>query len=105
MSNGHPWTKDEDEILRRFLPSHGPGWEGWKELLPDRSRYAISARKVSLGIAGPRSRPKSREAWTEVQKRTLARKALEMIREVHHPIDECIAMLDKMMREQRSGLR
>lgn len=103
MGNGNPWTEREDAILKKFLPYHGPGWEGWKELLPGRSRYAISARKASLGIAGPRSRAKSHEVWTEVQKRALARKALEMTREVHHPIDECIAMLDRLTREHRRG--
>ena len=103
MANGSAWTPEEDDLLREHLPKHGPGWDGWARLLPGRSRHAIAARKVVLGIAGPRSRPKSREHWTEVQKLTLARKALEMTRETRHSLNECVAMLDKLVHEHRKG--
>jgi hypothetical protein len=39
-----PWTEGEDEALMREFPAHGAAWEGWAELLPDRSRAAIAAR-------------------------------------------------------------
>jgi hypothetical protein len=104
MANGKAWTPEEDRVLREHLPKHGPGWDGWARLLPGRSRHAIAARKVVLGIAGPRSRPKPRERWTDAQRLLLAKKALEMTRETRHSLNECVAQLDQMVREHRKGL-
>jgi len=38
------WSKHEDAILMAHYAKHGPSWEGWKELLPDRSKSSISTR-------------------------------------------------------------
>ena len=48
----------------RFIPEHGPSWEGWKEHLPGRSVDSITARKCKLGLQGPRGvvRP-----WSEAE--------------------------------------
>lgn len=52
------WTDSEDELIRSAYPEHGPTWDGWAELLPNRSRRAIGLRASRLGvIMGWREQP------------------------------------------------
>ena len=45
------WSKEEDEALRAFYPRHGMTWDGWAEVLPERTQVAISTRASRLGLA------------------------------------------------------
>lgn len=42
------WSKHEDAILMAHYAERGPSWDGWKELLPDRSKGSISSRIARL---------------------------------------------------------
>lgn len=44
------WTADEDELLRELYPEHGPSWDGWRRVLPTRSRWAVKSRAKKLGL-------------------------------------------------------
>lgn len=47
---GAAWTEHEDELIRIAYPEHGQKWDGWAELLPDRSRCAIGRRASRIGV-------------------------------------------------------
>lgn len=51
------WTPDEDELLRELYPEHGPSWDGWRRVLPTRSRHAVKSRVKILGV-------KTQNRWT-----------------------------------------
>lgn len=59
------WVPAEDDALTGHYPTHGPVWEGWRELLPGRSARAISARASALGI---RRRPRPKDALSDGQR-------------------------------------
>lgn len=44
------WTPNEDELLREHYPKHGPSWDGWRRVLPTRSRWAVMRRAKRLGV-------------------------------------------------------
>lgn len=44
------WSEAEDAALAANYPEHGANWDGWDEVLPNRTRSAISARAVGRGI-------------------------------------------------------
>lgn len=41
------WTEKEVQILQAYYPTHGLSWDGWTELLPDRTRGGIQ-KKVKV---------------------------------------------------------
>lgn len=111
---GKRWTESEDQLLRENLPKHGPGWKGWADLLPGRTPAAILARKGTLGIEGPRSKPAPRtklwvradpvpRQWTDEQRLTLVDCAREMAAKTGHPLSECTAELKRLTEEYRRG--
>lgn len=44
------WTRDEEAILHRHFPRHPIDWEGWDELLPNRTKDSIRAHAYSMGL-------------------------------------------------------
>lgn len=44
------WTKDEEAILTQYFPRHPIDWEGWDELLPNRSRSSIRNHACAMGL-------------------------------------------------------
>ena len=50
------WTAREDDALRANYPRHMAAWDGWAELLPGRSAYAIQQRASRLGLSTKRRR-------------------------------------------------
>lgn len=44
------WTKDEEAILARYFPRHPIDWEGWDELLPNRTRSSIRTHANAMGL-------------------------------------------------------
>lgn len=50
MSKGSHWKPNEIAQLRRHYTTKGLVWDGWDELLPGRSRSAISSKASSLGL-------------------------------------------------------
>ena len=54
MGKGKAWTAEEDEVIRKYFPVHGPGWPGFLDLLPGRSYDSIITRRKKLGIPGIR---------------------------------------------------
>lgn len=53
------WTPEEDAILTEHWGEKSGDWEGWKELLPDRSVIKRRNRAKALGL-----RSASRAPWT-----------------------------------------
>lgn len=53
-----PWGEFEEMSLKEFFPRHGPYWEGWNDVLPDRTSSAISNRAHKLGLHGPKEKHK-----------------------------------------------
>lgn len=47
---GCNWSDEEDEAIRVYYPSRGRSWDGWKEVLPERTKGAIVERARRLGI-------------------------------------------------------
>lgn len=45
-----PWTEDEDRLVFLCYLSHGEKWDGWHDLLPDRTSEAIGSRARRLGL-------------------------------------------------------
>lgn len=58
------WTPNEDELLREHYPEHGPSWDGWRRVLPTRSRRAVQTRAKRLGI-------KVQTGWTAEEEELL----------------------------------
>lgn len=50
MSYTDPWTAAEDEALKAFYRYKPKDWEGWSEVLPNRTRRAIEARASRIGL-------------------------------------------------------
>lgn len=48
----HLWTAYEDELVRRYYPTHGGSWDGWARLMPERrpSRSTLTWRAMKLGV-------------------------------------------------------
>ena len=44
------WTKDEEAIIAQHFPCHPIDWEGWDELLPNRTRSSIRAHAYAKGL-------------------------------------------------------
>ena len=46
------WTADEDELVRRYYPTHGGSWDGWARLMPERkpTRRVLTWRARKLGV-------------------------------------------------------
>lgn len=75
-------TPEEDELVRRHYPSHGATWDGWDELLPNRSPNAIRVHANGMGvlaskdvISGNNARAvasSTRRCWTEAEVAALA---------------------------------
>lgn len=51
-----PWGEDEDNAVMTFYPKHGPMWDGWDEVLPNRTKRAIQVRAQRIGAAPVRTR-------------------------------------------------
>lgn len=52
------WTKEDVALLELYYPEHGPSWDGWTELLPNRSVNAITSMARSFGIRKATKKPK-----------------------------------------------
>ena len=48
---GRPWTKREDQSIRKHYPSEGSTWDGWPHECPGRTRQSIVKRAGKLGVA------------------------------------------------------
>ena len=44
------WKRAEEDLLREYYPEYGPSWDGWAEVLPNRTKGAISSRATFIGI-------------------------------------------------------
>ncbi len=123
MGRGKAWTKEEDEILVNHR-DHGPSWDGYRHVLPDRTESAITQRRKVLGIAfvqnarayGPEMRvshpkpaPKPKQKlptrtgkpWTDSQRIELVRLATEMVDRCGHDLPECLGELARIVAEWR----
>lgn len=74
MSGRREWTTGELSALREHYPAHGRQWPGWADVLPGRSRSAISNAAVRLGLT--RRTPR----WTPAQDESLGLILAELAR-------------------------
>lgn len=63
---GSDWTTRQEGLLERYYPEKGPSWEGWAELMPGRTRQAISQHAHKMGLRCLYRGPKS---WTKAEDR------------------------------------
>lgn len=93
------WTKEEDGNLAVYYPIYGPNWDGWDELLPGRSRRAISARATKMGVYVD-------ETWSAWERKHILRKLYDMASEVGHSPRSCLAELQRLecKYDERDGL-
>lgn len=49
MASGR-WTLLEDEMVVEYYQERGPRWEGWKDVLPNRTYSSIRDRAKRLGV-------------------------------------------------------
>lgn len=64
---GSAWTPEEDDLLRKHYPAHGPSWDGWKKLLPNRTNWSVENRASKLGLRAPgRWTPEEEELLREL---------------------------------------
>lgn len=77
----------EDDLIRTHYPDHGPTWSRWRDLLPGRSKDAISIRAHRLGITmvSPRER---RERWSARDDVLLLRAMRGVMEDTGHSADE-----------------
>lgn len=73
VGRGGLWTPEEDALVAEHYPTRGPAWELWDELLPGRSRPAISRRAGMLGHTYNRA---PRRKFTRAEKSRLLRLVL-----------------------------
>lgn len=76
------WTEAEEALVREHYPSHGATWDGWDELLPNRSLNAIRGHANGMGVRASEAvisrnnaravASSSRRGWTEAEIAELA---------------------------------
>ena len=44
------WTLLEDDMIVEHYQERGPEWEGWKDVLPNRTKSSIRSRAKRLGL-------------------------------------------------------
>lgn len=68
------WGSREVEAVRKYYPLHGPDWDGWDELIPDRTRHAIQMCASRIGVkAGPDAPSAKGLPWSDAELEALAR--------------------------------
>ena len=68
------WGSKEVEAVRNYYPLHGPDWDGWDELIPDRTRHAIQMCASRIGVkVGQDVPPASGMPWSADELATLVR--------------------------------
>lgn len=104
---GSDWTTRDEQLIERHYPEHGPSWDGWEKLLPNRTPNAISNRAYRLGVRCLYRGPKS---WTKAEDRM----AVAMLADVCRSLNRTpIAVIRRLMwlvernrrsrNEQRAG--
>lgn len=69
MASASLWSEAEDNAIQVYYPDHGRSWDGWAEVLPNRTLRAIQMRAQRLGATQykvpqgerPKRRKKPRE--------------------------------------------
>ena len=68
------WGSDEVDAVRRFYPTHGPDWDGWDELVPNRTHHAIQMCASRIGVRVGKDSPSARGLpWRVEELRALVR--------------------------------
>lgn len=104
MSGGRgarEWSPADEAALRRLYSVHGPSWSGWGEVLPGRSRGAITIHANALGLKVGR---KGKEAWEPHEDRALlalVEGAADRLGRTPDQVVERVAVL--WMRRRREG--
>ena len=86
------WTPEQDALILTH-PDKGSSWEGWKELLPGRSRHSINIRRYILGVSPARDGAK----WTSKQRKALAHYMKLMCSDTGHNPYECMAEMRRLL--------
>ena len=86
------WTPEQDALIMAN-PDKGSSWEGWKELLPERSRHSINIRRYILGVSPSRDMAE----WTSEQKAALAHGMAEVCKATGHNPYECMNEMRRLL--------
>ena len=100
--NGAPWTPEEDAIVARHYPVHGPHWDGWGRLLGWRTERAIERRAFLIGAV-----QRKKAHWTEEEDRVLMLAVLHVSKATGRTplavVSRCHRLVDKALRERGKG--
>lgn len=91
------WTPEQDALIMAH-PDKGSSWEGWKELLPNRSRHSINIRRYLLGVSPSRDCG----TWTNEQRSVLIHGMRQMCAEAGHNPYECMAEMRRLLAQAAS---
>lgn len=69
------WTRDEEAIITDYFPRHRIDWEGWDELLPNRTKESIRAHAYAMGIV---YRGNITRIFTKAEKTRLLKTVLQL---------------------------
>lgn len=69
------WTRDEEAIITDYFPRHRIDWEGWDELLPNRTKESIRAHAYAMGIV---YRGNITRIFTKAEKARLLKTVLQL---------------------------
>ena len=113
MGKAGPYTEEEDEILRRNA-HRSLDWDGWKELLPNRSKCSINSRRARLGIGTRRrggeiaqapDKATVRRGWGEGQRIALREGVAALVAATGHTLAQCAVEYQRMQLEDRKAGR
>lgn len=69
------WTRDEETILAQYFPRHPIDWDGWDELMPNRSRSSIRTHAYAMGLT---YRGNVVRIFSEAEKKRLLKTVLQL---------------------------
>ena len=72
---GARWTPEEDQVVRENYQVHGGSWDGWRTVLPKRTRHSIYVKAVREGLLET-----SQRSYTQREDEQLA-EVLELVSE------------------------
>ena len=95
---GSPWDVDDIKLLRKYYPVHGPEWNGWEELFPQRSYIGIQSCARRNGIR--KLSKKSRNRWNDVQRKTLVKGMMLIAEKTGKTTRQCAIEMLRLLSER-----
>ncbi len=94
------WEPEEDAILRLHYQTKPKDWDGWRRLLPGKTRKQIAGRAWALGLKSPKG------GWTDEARKDLVLSVKGVSERTGHSFTGCICELNYIRKkhdEKRRG--